>query len=179
MSQIRALSSLVELAGPLLWCFTQQLHQVASQLHLVHAGKLTQLHMRLGQVPPPIVYKGAAWQMWVCQDALHAVACSSMHLAARMQAVRQKRGAAGRDALPDEVFGRLRGALFLGPSFQVTRNKLLFRDNLPELLAAAVPGELASSHHALQHSVTLSAMRGSVDTPKCQHQWSWPATTML
>ena len=125
----------------------------------MHAGKLTQLHVHLGQVPPPAVYKGAAWQ-GVCQDALHAVACSSMHLAARMQAVRQKRGAAGRDALPDEVFGRLRGALFLGPSFQVTRNKLLFRDNLPELLAAAVPGELASSHHALQHSVTLSADEG-------------------
>ena len=85
------------------------------------------------------------------------MACSSMSVAACMQAVRQKRGAAGRDALPDEVFGRLRGALFLGPSFQVTRNKLLFRDNLPELLAAAVPGERASGCHALQHSVTLTA----------------------
>ena len=36
---------------------------------------------------------------------------------------------------------RLRGALFFGPAFRVTRNKLLFRDNLGEALAAAVPGE--------------------------------------
>ena len=115
----------------------------------MHVGKLTHLQVCHGQVQPPAVYKGTAWKMWVPQDVLHAVACSSMWLAARVQAVRQKRGAAGRDALPDEVFGRLRGALFLGPSFQVTRNKLLFRDNLPELLAAAVPGEWAPSCHAL------------------------------
>lgn len=104
---------------------------------------------------------------------LHAVSCQIMSLTAHMQAVRQKRGAAGRDALPDEVFGRLRGALFLGPSFQVTRNKLLFRDNLPELLAAAVPGELASSYHALQLSVTLSA-EGS----RCRHS-RLPASTIM
>jgi hypothetical protein len=30
-----------------------------------------------------------------------------------------------------------RGALFFGPSFKVTRNKLTFRDNLPSLLAGA------------------------------------------
>ena len=56
------------------------------------------------------------------------------------QAVRAKRSAASRDTLPDEAFLRLRGALFFGPGFKVTRNKLLFRDNLQELLAAAVPG---------------------------------------
>lgn len=54
--------------------------------------------------------------------------------------MRAKRSAASRDALPDEAFLRLRGALFFGPGFKVTRNKLLFRDNLQELLAAAVPG---------------------------------------
>ena len=57
-----------------------------------------------------------------------------------MQAVRTKRSAASKDTLPDEVFHRIRGALFFGPGFKVTRNKLLFRDNLQELLAAAVPG---------------------------------------
>ncbi|CAF9902772.1 MAG: hypothetical protein ALECFALPRED_000009 [Alectoria fallacina] len=57
-----------------------------------------------------------------------------------MAAVRAKRSAASKDTLPDEVFHRIRGALFFGPGFKVTRNKLLFRDNLQELLAAAVPG---------------------------------------
>lgn len=56
------------------------------------------------------------------------------------QAVRAKRTAAARDAVPDEAFGRVRGALFFGPAFRVTRNKLTFRDNLAELLAAASPG---------------------------------------
>jgi len=42
--------------------------------------------------------------------------------------------------VPDEAFGRVRGALFFGPAFRVTRNKLTFRDNLAELLAAASPG---------------------------------------
>ena len=45
--------------------------------------------------------------------------------------------------MPDEAFRRLRGALFFGPAFRVTRNKLLFRDNLQELLATAVPGAFA------------------------------------
>ena len=60
------------------------------------------------------------------------------------QATRANKGrsAARKDALPDEVFLRLKGALFFGPGFKVTRNKLLFRDNLQELLAAAVPGVL-------------------------------------
>ena len=57
-----------------------------------------------------------------------------------VQAVRAKRSAASKDMLPDEVFQRIRGALFFGAGFKVTRNKLLFRDNLQELLAAAVPG---------------------------------------
>ena len=36
--------------------------------------------------------------------------------------------AAGRqDSIPDECFTRLRGALFLGPSWTVTRNKLKLR----------------------------------------------------
>lgn len=42
--------------------------------------------------------------------------------------------------MPDEAFRRLHGALFFGPAFRVTRNKLLFRDNLAEVLATAVPG---------------------------------------
>lgn len=54
--------------------------------------------------------------------------------------MRAKRTAAARDALPDEAFARVRGALFFGPAFRVTRNKLTFRDNLAELLAAASPG---------------------------------------
>lgn len=57
-----------------------------------------------------------------------------------MKAVRLKRRSSGKDALPDEVFLRLRGALFFGPGFLVTRNKLNFRDNLLELLSAAIPG---------------------------------------
>jgi len=40
-----------------------------------------------------------------------------------IEAVRQRRNAAAKDAIPDEVFHRLRGALFFGPGFRVTRNK--------------------------------------------------------
>ena len=65
-----------------------------------------------------------------------------MHDSSRVQAVRLKRRAGARDAIPDEAFLRVRGALFFGPGFLVTRNKLTFRDNLAELLAAAVPGAL-------------------------------------
>lgn len=61
-----------------------------------------------------------------------------------VQAARAKRSAARKDTLPDEAFSRLKGALFFGPGFKVTRNKLLFRDNLQELLAAAVPGMQAN-----------------------------------
>lgn len=69
-------------------------------------------------------------------------ACARLLMSMYEQAVRAKRTAASKDTLPDEVFRRIRGALFFGAGFKVTRNKLLFRDNLQELLAAAVPGEL-------------------------------------
>lgn len=59
-----------------------------------------------------------------------------------LQAVKAKRSGSRKDTLPDEAFLRLKGALFFGPGFKVTRNKLLFRDNLQELLTAAVPGML-------------------------------------
>jgi hypothetical protein len=61
------------------------------------------------------------------------------------QAVRAKRSSAARDALPDEAFLRLRGTLFFGPAFLVTRNKLTFRDNLQQLLADASPGVCCSA----------------------------------
>eukprot|EP00884_Botryococcus_braunii_P005311 jgi/Botrbrau1/14781/Bobra.0284s0014.2 len=61
-----------------------------------------------------------------------------------VEAVRTKRSAAVRDALPDEVFCRIRGALFFGPEFLVTRNKLSFRDNLNELLQHATSAERSS-----------------------------------
>ena len=57
-----------------------------------------------------------------------------------LQAVRLKRRSGVKDAISNEAFMRIRGSLFFGPSFLVTRNKLTFRDNLAELLAAAVPG---------------------------------------
>jgi hypothetical protein len=41
--------------------------------------------------------------------------------------IRSKATTVGKDALPDECFARLRGALFLGPSWTVTRNKLKVR----------------------------------------------------
>ena len=52
--------------------------------------------------------------------------------------LRSKKWGALRDKLPDEVFLRLRGALFFGPGFKVTRNKLNFRDKIAELLATAI-----------------------------------------
>ena len=58
-----------------------------------------------------------------------------------LQAVRDKRTPSAKDKLPEEVFLRLRGSLFFGPSFLVTRNKLSFRDNLQQLLADASPGK--------------------------------------
>ena len=56
-----------------------------------------------------------------------------------IDAVAARRGGGARDALPDDAFARVRGALFFGPGFRVTRNKLTFRDDLPRLLAAAAP----------------------------------------
>ena len=76
-----------------------------------------------------------------------------------------------QDTIPDEAFRRLRGALFFGPAFRVTRNKLLFRDNLGEALAAAVPGErqmeakfrqwLQRCHATLDKSVRFEALADS------------------
>ena len=60
-----------------------------------------------------------------------------------IEAVRCRRSASARDALPDAVFARLRGALFFGPDFLVTRNKLTFRDDLGVLLSAASPANEA------------------------------------
>ena len=57
-----------------------------------------------------------------------------------LQALRSKKGGPLRDKLPPEVFLRLRGSLFFGNSFKVTRNKLSFRENLEELLAGASHG---------------------------------------
>lgn len=73
--------------------------------------------------------------------------------------------------IPDEAFRRLRGALFFGPAFRVTRNKLLFRDSLPEVLATAVPGErqmeaklrqwLQRCHSTLDKSVRFETLADS------------------
>ncbi|GBF97420.1 hypothetical protein Rsub_09586 [Raphidocelis subcapitata] len=85
-----------------------------------------------------------------------------------IDAVRAKRSAAARDVLPDEVFGRIRGALFFGPGWRVTRNKLMFRDNLSQQLADAVPGDrhlerhlrewLTECHSTLDRSVRFEGM---------------------
>jgi hypothetical protein len=40
-----------------------------------------------------------------------------------IESIRQKRTAQAKDSVPDEAFARLRGALFFGPAFRVTRNK--------------------------------------------------------
>lgn len=53
-----------------------------------------------------------------------------------------------QDVLPDQAFLRLRGSLFLGPAFQVTRNKLLLRDDLRALLLRAVPGDRSLGRRA-------------------------------
>ena len=93
-------------------------------------------------------------------SALNPKAVSSSNAAwPTLQAVRTKRGAAARDIIPDESFLRLRGALFFGPGFLVTRNKLTFRDNLQELLASAVASPLPSpSQFAIQYSVKPSCL---------------------
>jgi len=46
------------------------------------------------------------------------------------------RTGAAQDELPACVLRRLRGQLFTGAPFTPTRNKLSFRDNLPQLLQA-------------------------------------------
>uniref|UniRef100_A0A1D2ABE5 SMCHD1 ribosomal S5 domain-containing protein n=1 Tax=Auxenochlorella protothecoides TaxID=3075 RepID=A0A1D2ABE5_AUXPR len=65
-----------------------------------------------------------------------------------LEALRTKRNAAAKDVLPDQAFLRLRGSLFLGPAFQVTRNKLLLRDDLRALLLRAVPGDRSLGRRA-------------------------------
>ncbi|KAI8466921.1 MAG: hypothetical protein J3K34DRAFT_524164 [Monoraphidium minutum] len=85
-----------------------------------------------------------------------------------LDTVRLKRTAAAKDLLPDEAFGRVRGALFFGPGWRVTRNKLMFRDNLPQLLADAVPSDrhlerrarewLVECHRSLDRSVRFEGM---------------------
>lgn len=88
-----------------------------------------------------------AQPLWVTVPVFHAFWQGRLIPGARVdslpfiEAVRSKRGAQGKDSIPDEVFRRVRGSLFFGPTFKVTRNKLLFRDDIRELLAAAVPGE--------------------------------------
>ncbi len=78
---------------------------------------------------------------------------------------------AGKDAVPDDVFRRLRGALFFGPGWRVTRNKLMFRDNLGQALAGATPGDrhlerrlrewLAECHSGLDRIIRFEKMPGT------------------
>ena len=46
-----------------------------------------------------------------------------------------------------QVFRRLRGTLFFGAGFAVTKNKLTFCDALDQTLAGAEPGALSERHH--------------------------------
>ena len=81
-----------------------------------------------------------------------------------MQLVGQSRLHA--DDIPDAVFLRIRGALFLGPAFGVTRNKLTFRDNIAELLKDAPAKDRRGSNageacrHAGHLLVSLSIEMG-------------------
>lgn len=71
-------------------------------------------------------------------------------LSQAMQTVKNKMDAASavQDSVPDRAFLRLRGALFFGPRFLVTRDKLTFQDNLQECLAIAVPSQSPQISHA-------------------------------
>ncbi len=61
-----------------------------------------------------------------------------------------------------------RGALFFGPSFRVTRNKLTFRDNLAQLLAGSTPSDrnlerrfrewLTECHRTLDRSIRFERL---------------------
>eukprot|EP00775_Hariotina_reticulata_P002831 gene2831-3124_t len=64
-----------------------------------------------------------------------------------IRSIQARRNAAAKDKLPDEVFSRIRGALFFGPGFRVTRNKLTFRDNLALLLETASPQDRQLEKH--------------------------------
>ena len=48
-----------------------------------------------------------------------------------------------------QVYRRLRGTLFFGPGFAVTKNKLTFCDALDQILAEAKPGAAALVQHVL------------------------------
>lgn len=96
-----------------------------------------------------------------------------------LQAVRNKRGAAVKDVIPDECFLRLRGALFFGPGFLVTRNKLTFRDNLQELLTSATksesafyPGLLVGGFSRLERWLRSSQFRASLWSCSVQRRGS-------
>lgn len=57
-----------------------------------------------------------------------------------VQAIKRKRMATDKDGLPDEVFSRVRGELYLGPGFKLTHNKLRLQEDVPRLLEAAIQG---------------------------------------
>jgi hypothetical protein len=88
-----------------------------------------------------------------------------------VQPTRPRCRLAGKDAVPDDAFRRLRGALFFGPSWRVTRNKLMFRDNLQQALAAAAPADrhlerrvrewLAECHANLDRIIRFESMCGA------------------
>jgi hypothetical protein len=46
-----------------------------------------------------------------------------------------------------QVYRRLRGTLFFGPGFAVTKNKLTFCDALDQTLAGAEPGAAIQRHN--------------------------------
>ncbi|KAK3267358.1 hypothetical protein CYMTET_24075 [Cymbomonas tetramitiformis] len=90
------------------------------------------------------------------------------------------RTAAARDVLPDECFARLRGLLFFGPSFKVTRNKLSFRDNLEALLDSSTPLErsmerkfrewLLQCHTSLDKHVLFEGLLPAADQAAARKQ---------
>jgi hypothetical protein len=55
-----------------------------------------------------------------------------------VDAVRSKPGGVGKEPIPEECLSRCRGALFLGPSWAVTRNKLKVRCGCCQALACLV-----------------------------------------
>ena len=70
--------------------------------------------MNIKQIPGPRVLQG------------RLIPGTSVATLPFIDALRAK-AAVGKEALPEECFHRLRGALFLGPSWMVTRNKLKVR----------------------------------------------------
>lgn len=88
-----------------------------------------------------------------------------------------KRSAAARNTLPDECFQRLRGMLFFGPSFRVTRNKLSFRDDLHTLLETAAPLERQLERKFREWMVTchtsLDKVRQADGGIRWPGRWCW------